>query len=164
MRAGRTRNRGRPVTEIIPAPLRRMLRYEVGIDGRVSHELTGDPVHVGALACGAGVEFWAEHDEGQPVRRRTFQVVGTGHPVPPGAQWAGTAPRTPEGLVWHLYEIRDPGPPRFPALIDLWKQSGGDRERYAGLLRQHGHVLAPGDAGYDPDASRTLPCGEVPGG
>jgi hypothetical protein len=98
------------VTETFPAPRRRMLRYEVGLDGRVAYGLTGDPVHVGALAYSTGIEFWAEHDEGKPVRRRTFQVFGTGHGLPPGARWAGTAPRTPEGLVWHLYEIT-PGMP-----------------------------------------------------
>lgn len=85
-------------------PRRRMLRYEVGTDSPVTIGLTGDPVHVGALAYGAGVEFWAEHDEAKPAVERTFQVFGTGHVLTTGARWAGTAPRTPEGLVWHLFE------------------------------------------------------------
>jgi hypothetical protein len=86
-------------------PVRRMLRYEVGIDGPMTHGLTGDPVHVGALAYGSGMEFWAEHDEAKPVRERTFQIFGTGHHLTAGAQWVGTAQRTPEGYVWHLYEL-----------------------------------------------------------
>jgi hypothetical protein len=87
------------------APIRRMLRHEVGIDGPVKIALTGDPVLVAALAYESGVEFWAEYDEAKPVRERAFQIFGTGHHLPPGARWAGTAPRTPSGLVWHLYEI-----------------------------------------------------------
>ncbi|HMH92544.1 MAG TPA: hypothetical protein VK586_15840 [Streptosporangiaceae bacterium] len=92
------------------APRRRMLRYEVGIDGWTTHGMTGEPVHVGALGYGSGVEFWAEHDEAKLPRERTFQVFGTGHVLPPGARRAGTAPRTREGLVWHLFE--------FPAGIE----------------------------------------------
>jgi hypothetical protein len=87
-----------------------MLRYEVGIDVPVTCGLTGDPVHVGALGYESGVEFWAEHDEAELPRERTFQVFGTGNVLPPGAKWAGTAPRTREGLVWHLFEIT-PGMP-----------------------------------------------------
>lgn len=86
-------------------PRRRMLRYEVGLGGPVTVGLAGDPVHAGALGDGTGVEFWAEHDEAKPARPRAFQVFGTGHPLPEGAKWAGTCPRTPDGLVWHLYEI-----------------------------------------------------------
>ena len=31
----------------------------------------------------------------------------------------------------------------------LWKQAHGDREEYHRLLREHGHILAPGDPGYE---------------
>lgn len=72
---------------------RRMFRYVVPIDDR-HHEiaLTGDPVAVGQQAFDA-VEFWAEH------------IQPHGHPLPPNARWVGTCPRTPDGLVWHLYEM-----------------------------------------------------------
>ncbi len=40
----------------------------------------------------------------------------------------------------------------------LWHQAGGDSARYRELMREHGHILAPGDEGYE-QASRTLPCG-----
>lgn len=57
-----------------------------------------DAVHV--------VEFWAEHDpDAYTEEPRTFQVFGTGQPLPDGAAWVGTCDRTPEGLVWHLYEV-----------------------------------------------------------
>jgi len=84
---------------------RQMFRYEVLVTGAWVHGLTGDPVGVANCAAPLGVEFWAEHDDSKPVRRRTFQVFGTGHPLPEGARYVGTAPRTAEGLVWHLYEL-----------------------------------------------------------
>ena len=55
-----------------------------------------------------------------------------------------------------------PVPDPRPSPAELWQQSGGNRELYRGLLREHGHILAPGDDGYDPDAPRTLPCGWGP--
>jgi len=44
----------------------------------------------------------------------------------------------------------------------LWEQAGGNPDEYRRLLREHGHILRPGDVGYDPDAPRTLPCGWSP--
>lgn len=82
-----------------------MYRYQVGLDGPVEIGLTGNPVAFGALGYSAGIEFWAEYDDAKPVIRRTFVIVGTGHRIPDGAAYAGTAPRTPDGLVWHLYEL-----------------------------------------------------------
>lgn len=38
-----------------------------------------------------------------------------------------------------------------------------DPDEYRFLLREHGHLIGPGDPGYDPDAPRTLPCGWSPG-
>jgi hypothetical protein len=49
-----------------------------------------------------------------------------------------------------------------PSPAELWEKSGGNRDRYRGLLREHGHILAPGDDGYDENAPRTLPCGWSP--
>lgn len=85
---------------------RRMFRYTVPA-GNVTwtFELTGDPVHVASNFLPGVVEFWAEHDDDAPAVARTFQVFGTGHPLPENAHYVGTCPRTPEGLVWHLYEI-----------------------------------------------------------
>ena len=84
---------------------RSVYRYRVGLDGPETIGLTSGPVAFGALARSAGIEFWAEHDDTRPELPRTFVIVGTGHPVPEGALYVGTAPRTPEGLVWHLFEL-----------------------------------------------------------
>ena len=45
-----------------------------------------------------------------------------------------------------------------PSPAELWQQAGGSAGRYRQLLREHGHLLAPGDEGYD-DAPGSLPCG-----
>lgn len=49
-------------------------------------------------------------------------------------------------------------PDHDPSPAELWKQAGGDPDKYRGLLREHGHLVRPGDPGYD-DAARALPCG-----
>jgi hypothetical protein len=84
---------------------RAVYRYEVGLDGPVEIGLAGNPVAFGALGYSAGIEFWAEHDDALPEVARTFVIVGTGHLVPEGASYVGTAPRTRDGIVWHLFEL-----------------------------------------------------------
>jgi hypothetical protein len=54
-----------------------------------------------------------------------------------------------------------------PGPFELWRAAGGgspdyDRDRYLALLREHGHLLKPGDDGYE-EAPADLPCG-WPGG
>jgi hypothetical protein len=51
-----------------------------------------------------------------------------------------------------------------PTPYELWVQAAEDPDEYRRLLREHGHILRPGDEGYDPDAPRTLPCGWSPDG
>lgn len=85
--------------------MRAMYRYQVPIGEPAEVDLTGDPVAVAVLPMCAGLEFWAEHDDEAQARPRTFTVAGTGHPLPHQAAYVGTAPRTPEGLVFHLYEL-----------------------------------------------------------
>jgi hypothetical protein len=87
-------------------PDRKMYRYVVPVDDQPhTLTLTGDPVAVAATPDSRGVEFWAEHSDHAGRTDRAFLVVGTGHPIPDGAQWVGTCPRTALGLVWHLYEV-----------------------------------------------------------
>ena len=88
---------------------RSVYRYQVGLGAPVEISLTGNPVAFGALGYSAGIEFWAEHDDALPESARTFTVVGTGHRIPDGAVYVGTAQRTREGLVWHLYEMTGAG-------------------------------------------------------
>lgn len=83
---------------------RAMFRYEVPLDGK-EHAilLRGDPVCV--ANCVDGLEFWAEYSDDAITSTRFFRVFGTGHPVPDGAAYVGTAPRI-NGFVWHLYELK----------------------------------------------------------
>jgi hypothetical protein len=85
---------------------RAMYRYVIPVDDQPHGEvLTGEPVAVATTADGRAVEFWAEHDPELSKTAWTFQVFGTGQPIPDGADWVGTCPRTDLGLVWHLYEV-----------------------------------------------------------
>lgn len=86
-----------------------MFRYVVLIDDR-PHAFDLAPAAMSPLveADRHAVSFWCEHDENASTMTREFQVFGTGHPLPPNAMFVGTAPRTPDGLVWHLYELAQP--------------------------------------------------------
>lgn len=105
--------------------MRAVYRYQVGLDGPVTISITANPAAFGALGYSAGIEFWAEHDDTAPEVPRTFVIVGTGHPVPEGAAYVGTAPRTREGLVWHLYEL--PGAPERHWRADVISVEGRKR-------------------------------------
>lgn len=85
---------------------RQVFRYVVPVDDRphVIH-LTNDPLHVANGVTLDEVDFWAEHDTGGLEYPAAFQVVGTGQPLPDGARYVGTCPRTREGVVWHLFRI-----------------------------------------------------------
>lgn len=81
-----------------------MFRYVLPVDDYPhTFGLTSDPVAVAATPD-INVEFWAENNTEVPAHDRTFQVFGTGHPLPFGAKWAGTCQRS-DGFVWHLYEV-----------------------------------------------------------
>lgn len=58
--------------------------------------VAGDP-------SGISPAFWAEVDQSAPIEFRKFQIVGTGHDIPPYAIHRGTVIQGP--FVWHLYEI-----------------------------------------------------------
>ncbi len=88
-------------------------RHTVPVDDKDhTFHLTSNPHAVAAVRVGGRhvVEFWVEHHGHDHNGRdyavpRTFQVFGTGHPIPADAKWWGTAGRV-DGLVWHLYELR----------------------------------------------------------
>lgn len=85
-------------------------RFEVPLDGQV-HEFelnagtAGSPVAVANGQWGHGIEFWAVVDNEHHTTARRFTIVGTGHELPKGAAYVGTAPRTHDGFVWHLVEV-----------------------------------------------------------
>lgn len=93
-----------PTSVAVRQSARRMFRYFVPVDGQPhAFMLTCDPVAF--AADDDTVDFWAENDPRRDATGRAFQVFGTGHPIPDGARWVGTPPRTKGGLVWHLFEV-----------------------------------------------------------
>ncbi len=87
---------------------RSVRRYVIAIGERATVRLTspaGPLLRVASRDEGV-IEFWDEHIDDGDGFDRVFEVFGTGHPLPPDAQWRGTASRTETGLVWHLYELR----------------------------------------------------------
>ena len=83
-----------------------MFRYAVPVDDQVhAIELTGRPAYVANGRALDEVEFWAEHDDQRLAAEWRFRVFGTGYQLPEKAVYIGTAPRTREGLVRHLYAL-----------------------------------------------------------
>lgn len=83
--------------------MRRIFRYEVPVNGSIYRHAAG-PIH--AVGCREleVVEFWALADPDAP--KRSFIVVGTGHPLPDGVVHVHGAAVAPGGqLVWHLIEV-----------------------------------------------------------
>jgi hypothetical protein len=80
--------------------MRSVYRFEVPVDDKDhTHTLTGKVVHVGCRRPQV-VEFWAIHVEELHAREHRFRVIGTGHPIPDGLVYVGTA--LDEPFVWHL--------------------------------------------------------------
>lgn len=87
-------------------------RHEIPVDDQPhTVKLTSNPRAATAKHVEAShiVEFWAEHHGDQWASPRTFQVYGTGHPIPDNAHWHGTTQRI-DGLVWHLFELPEGAP------------------------------------------------------
>lgn len=75
-------------------------RFEVPVDDQWHEfDVSGDVLHVAARRPGV-VDFWAyARGGGAPLRLR---VYGTGHLLPGGLRYVGTAVAEP--FVWHLME------------------------------------------------------------
>lgn len=90
---------------------RRVHRHVLPADGSWhALDLTGPVLHVDCRRYDE-VEVWVLHNEGEQVAQRTFQVFGTGQPLPAEAgQYVGSAlspggPLSSRGqLVWHVFE------------------------------------------------------------
>jgi hypothetical protein len=63
--------------------------------------LSGAVLHV-ASRCPGAVDVWALHTGGFEVAR-TLRVFGTGHSLPEGLSYIGTAIAEP--FVWHVMEM-----------------------------------------------------------
>ncbi len=82
----------------------RILRYEVPVDDQ-PHTITCGPVlHVACRDSIDVVELWAVRQPRRSEQPRTFQVFGTGQPIPDGWEWRGTVVVSSVRLVWHLHE------------------------------------------------------------
>lgn len=96
-----------------PPPLsaaRMVHKYAVPIDDPPREIMMPWPsriLHVGVQKhpqAQGHIMFWAEVERAGPGSQlRRFIVRGTGHYVPPDAEWRGTVMDDP--FVWHLYEI-----------------------------------------------------------
>lgn len=92
---------------------RRVYRTVIPIDDQ-SHsvELTGHIVHVDSRNL-REVEIWHEHSDIVQPHTVLLQVFGTGHSIPPGSRYVGTAlspddQGLPQGrFVWHCYQVLD---------------------------------------------------------
>lgn len=89
----------------------RVLRWTVPVDDQAHVTNAAGPVlRVAAhREFFTEVEFWTleaadSHRQAPGSRPRVVRVFGTGQPVPAGYKWLGTAERTEQGLVWHLFE------------------------------------------------------------
>lgn len=91
-----------------------MHRYEIPIDDKPHVVALTDTPVAAATQRGGGespwghtnVEIWAEYSPSEhPITQFTYQIFGTGHPLPDNARHVLTCPRDGLGLVWHVYEL-----------------------------------------------------------
>jgi hypothetical protein len=66
-------------------------------------------VKVGFQDKATEVCMWLLLDDKEPKIKRRFTVLGTGHVIPPGRSFVGTAQEAvmPFAFVWHLFEVHD---------------------------------------------------------
>lgn len=63
-------------------------------------------VHVAAQYDHPGeLQMWVEVHPDGPSSTRSFVIVGTGHPIPIGGTYVGTAITDGGRLIWHVYEV-----------------------------------------------------------
>lgn len=92
---------------------RRILRYRLRrtAEAQTVNAPAGPVIDVELVALGVGptppilLDVWIEADDG-PELARTFQVVGTGSPLPAQAVHVGSAARH-DGFKWHIYEVQE---------------------------------------------------------
>jgi hypothetical protein len=73
------------------------VRYEIKMPGGATVLTLQDQGGVSTL--------WAEVDPDSPAVTRIFEWAGTGHPVPDGGVYVGTALVQGGAYVFHLYEV-----------------------------------------------------------
>lgn len=81
--------------------MRTIWKYPIGESFTLSMPTGARVVH--AERQGQTLCLWAEVETTAAPAERTFEVVGTGHPIPAGAVHVHTWQDPP--YVWHLYEV-----------------------------------------------------------
>ena len=94
-----------------------------------------------------------------PLRRALYQAWDP-------ARGRGSAAHQAAADAVLRYVNGEPEPAPKPSPHALWERAGGGTGHYSGeeyrrLMREHGHLLKPGDAGYE-DGVRSAPCGWKP--
>lgn len=94
-----------------------ILRYRIHLTSQpqILRAMPGPVVDVDAATIGVDhpaatyvLDLWIDGDGEDVTSQRTFQVVGTGQPIPERARYCGSASRA-GGFKWHLYELEDEG-------------------------------------------------------
>ena len=85
-------------------------KYEVPVSDvpwAVGMPIGAKILHVGVSGTDpmTTVWIWAEVARDVPTEIRSFQLTGTGHPVPDGLTYVGTAYEAMLPLVWHVWEV-----------------------------------------------------------
>lgn len=75
-------------------------KYVVSLSSETTVPLAGTIVHVGIQS--SWPMLWVEVDPSAEAVPRTFDVFGTGEPIPDGWQHRGTV--QDGAFVWHVYE------------------------------------------------------------
>ena len=83
--------------------MRRILRHVISVDDQWHEfDVRGNPHYEVACRRPGEVDLWLDVDTSPlvPVLPCWFRVYGTGHELPDGPRWIGTA--LDGGLVWHV--------------------------------------------------------------
>lgn len=128
-------------------------RAELPIDDRPHGiDLTGEILHTASRRPGALDVWYQARPAGMDPMRRSFQIVGTGQPIPAHlglylhSTHAGTA-ITPDGaLVWHVLENHCD----HPDVIDVSEMKDSP-ERVPGICRRcRTHLIGDGQGMWSP--------------
>lgn len=120
-------------------------RAELLLDDRPHGiDLTGDILHAAVRRFGAVDVWFKARPEGIQHMRRSFQVVGTGQPIPPTLDRHHKTAISPDGqLVWHVLECFCPHQDILIQAKGDYGQGGECKECGAGVDQAAGGPWIP---------------------
>lgn len=128
-------------------------RFELPIDDRPHGiDLTGEILHTAARRPGHVDVWYQARPEGMEPMRRTFQIVGTGQPIPThlglylSGSHKGTAITPDDQFVWHVLEnhCQHQNVIETPEMKD-------PPDRVPGVCRDcHAHLIGDGNGDWSP--------------